>query len=154
MEQFCSTTEEEEEEEEESYEEEYSEEEQDLCLWEAEGSSLWGSDLDEQQEQFQSIFLGEVQIIAVSRIYFEKYCLICEHYIESEDEIVQCCCCQTLQLTKECDERLSAKLVVKTEGGRRITVWAYDDLRKILKCGIEDPKKALLNCKFSAYLKL
>ena len=72
--------------------------------------------------------------------------------IESEDEIVQCCCCQTLQLTK--DERLSAKLVVKTEGGRRITLWAYDHLHKILKCGIQDPKKALLNCKFSAYLKL
>ena len=52
-------------------------------------------------------------------------------------------CNQTLQLTKECDERLSAKFVVKTEGGRRITVWAYDDLRKILKCGIQDQKKLL-----------
>ena len=149
MEQFCSTTEEE------SCEEGYSEEEQDLCLWEAEESSLSSCDLDEQQEQFQRIFLGEVQIIAVSRIYFERYCLICEHYIESKEEVVQCCCCQTVQLTKECDEKLSAKFVVKTEGGRRIIVWAYDDLRKILKCGIqEDPKKALLNCKFPAYLKL
>ena len=78
MEQFCSTTEEE------SHEEGYSEEEQDLRLWEAEDSSLWSSDL------VQRIFLGEVQIIAVPRIYFEKYCLICEHYIESKEEIVQC----------------------------------------------------------------
>ena len=110
MEQFCSTTEEE------SYDEGYSQEEQDLCLWEAEDSSLSSCDLDKQQEQFQRIFLGPVQIIS------KDTGLICEHYMESKEEIVQCGCCQTVQLTKECDEKLSAKFVVKSEGGKRITV--------------------------------
>lgn len=126
-----------------------------LNLWDAD-SSLWDedeSDFGEEKESLR-VFIGEVQVIAVSRIYFEKHCLICSHFIESENEIVECGCCNTLQVTKECPEKVTAKFVVKCKEGKRITVWAYDDLRKYLKCEMKDAKKALLNAKFSAHLIL
>ena len=96
--------------------------------------------------------MGEVRVIAVIKLYFEKRCLLCQHLINSDEKIFECCCCRTLQLIDECDMKISAKFIIKTKWGTPFTVWAHEGLHRLVKCDIQDAKKELLNSKFPAYL--
>ena len=90
-----------------------------------EESILWETDDEEESEeeqQPQRVFVGEVRVIAVIKLYFEKRCLLCQHLINSEENIFECCCCRTLQLIDECDMKISAKFIIKTQWGTRFTV--------------------------------
>ena len=119
---------------------EFSEEE--FLLWETDDEE------DSEIEQPQRIFVGEVRVIAVIKVCLEKRCLLCQHLINTDDNIFECCCCRTLQLLEECDIKISAKFIVKTKWRTRFTVWAHEGLHQLVKCDLEDAKKELLNSKF------